>query len=354
MDPHKHLKLIGLLIVASLLITFILLMTSNPSVAVYTAMLADAIQIATYLVGLWQKEVPLENIQENIEDINQYIQQEKERYQAREEIISRLINEGVILENELYNLIRNKEVILVFPYGKAIPRRIRGREYKQAPHILLLEKIGFVRVTRKQNLMVAFTDRLPQTLREVENINVFIKQELPRLWKQISEKAKREFPPDQYQIYEKWRDGKGFGITYIISKSMAQDFAIDYINRESFTSEFKKHILGAINWNELKKTIRKRRQQVKEVISKIAIDILLRSLPRHVKEKIIEHEDEIKNILNIKVFTDYAFIEEPRLKEVLLKFLSESEKGNIDRYSSLIISEGKKYYESLTSLGITM
>jgi len=243
MNIRKHLKFISLMSIISAVIV-ISLFQINLTLAVYVALVADVIQIVSYCIWLLQREVPLEKIPKQVEVIYQYVQKEQESYHAKEELIARLVNEGVIPESEIYSLIRDREIFLAFPYGKSLPKGIKKLGFRRPPHITLLEKIGFVRVTPNQNLMVAFTDRLPKSLRTVDNLDAFIKHELPKTWNQISEKAKKEFPSSQYKWYEKWRTGEGFGALYILSKSMAQEFVINYVNKESFTPEFKNSYLG--------------------------------------------------------------------------------------------------------------
>lgn len=297
----------------------------------------------------------MEQVPKQVEVVYKYVTRKEERSRVREELVSRLVNEGVISERELYSLIRNKETILAFTYGEGISRKIRSRcGLKSQPLATLLERCGFVRATGMQNLMVAFTENLPRSLRNIDNLNVFIKSELPKIWEQISNKINKEYPAERYpKKYEKWRSGEGFSAMYTLSKSMAQDFIIDYINKESFTPEFKKHIWGIIDRKKLRDMIKKRRLKVKKIISKISIDFLLRDIPRNVRRNIEEHEDEIKKALGIEVFTDYRHIEQNKMSNVLLNFLPAVEREDVDQYSSAIITESKNCYDLLKELGIS-
>ena len=140
---------------------------------------------------------------------------------------------------------------------------------------------------------------------------------------------------------------------YTLSKSMAQDFIIDYINKESFTPKFKKHIWGIIDRKKLRDMIKKRRFKVKKIISKISIDFLLIDIHRKVRKMIGEHEDEIKKALGIEVFTDYRLIEQNKMSNVLLNFLPAVEREDVDQYSSAIITESKNCYDLLKDFGIS-
>jgi len=318
-------------------------------------LIADSIQIVTYVVWFFQKEVPMAEVPKQVEQIHKYVTLKEEKSRIKEELISRLVNEGAIGENELYSLIRNKEIILAFPYGEGVLRTVRELSgFKRPPLSGLLEQIGFVRVTRLQNLMVVFVDKLPKVFRKIDNLNLFIQEEVPKMWTKISTDVKRKYPEDRYpKKFEKWRSGEGFSAMYILSKSTAQDFIINYIKKESFTPEFKKHIWGVIDRGELKEAMKKRKHKVKEVVSKISIDFLLQDIPDSVREIVVKNEDTIKKTLGIKVFTDYRLIEPDRISGVLAKLLPSGEKENVNRYSSIITNESKKCHELLKELAIS-
>jgi hypothetical protein len=341
--------------VSIVLIVSIVSVTQNVFVGLLVGLIADSIQIVTYVVWFFQKEVPMTEVPKQVEQIHKYITLKEEKSKIKEELISRLVNEGAIGENELYSLIRNKEIILAFPYGEGVLRSVRELAgFKRPPLSGLLEQVGFVRVTRLQNLMVAFVDALPKGFRKIDNLSLFIQEELPSMWTKISSYVKDKYPEDRYpKKFEKWRSGEGFSAMYILSKSMAQDFIINYIKKESFTPEFKKRIWGVIDRGKLKEVMKRRKHKVKEVVSKISIDFLLKDIPNSVREVIVNNEDTIKKTLGIKVFTDYRLIEPDRVSGVLAEFLPSGEKKNVNRYSSIITSESKECYELLKELGIS-
>jgi len=199
MDIRKYVKILSLISAVSLFsISLVALLTGNLLVSTIIGCLANSIQIATYVVWYIRKEVSLGKVPEQVEEIHQHITYKEKKSEAKERLISKLINEGVVREEELYSLIRNKEIILAFPYGEGLRSSIKSTVgYKRQPLANLLEKLGFVRVTRVQNLMVAFTDNLPKNLRNIENLNYFIKKQLPEDWKLISEKIKQRFPASE-------------------------------------------------------------------------------------------------------------------------------------------------------------
>lgn len=321
--------------------------------AIVISLISDTIQIVLYGVWLVQKEVNLSQVPEQVEEIRTAITQEREESRVTGELVSRLVREGVVREDELLSLIRSKEIILAFPYAEGLVGKI-WQITKGQPLATLLSQIGFVRVALQQNLMVIMADSLPKPLRDIERLNAFIKQRLPKEWVRISDKVKERYPEEKYKILEKWRSRVGFKVSYILARSMAQDFLIDYINKNSFTTEFQKHIAGRIDRNQLKKILSSRRRKVKEIMSRISIEFLLGDVPRNVRELIIKNEDEIKKALNVKIIIDYRLLEAKDVTNILTKLIPTTEEALLHKYSSKMINESQKCHESLMKLGIDL
>jgi len=192
MNIRQHSKFLSIVSLTSLIsILGIFYLTKNTLLVLFISVLADSIQIVTYIVWLFKREVPLEETPKQVKVVYEYVKEKKETEKVKEELITKLVNEGAIRESELYSLIRNKEIILAFTYGEGVPSKIRKLiGLKRQPLLALFERMGFVRVTGWQNLLVSFTDNLPRSLRRVDNLNKFIKKELPRCWARISDEVK--------------------------------------------------------------------------------------------------------------------------------------------------------------------
>jgi len=332
----------------------IILLTQNISLAIVVSLISDAIQIVLYGVWLLQKEVNLSKVPEQVEEIHTVVLQEREESRVTGEIVSRLVREGAIREDELLSLVRNKEIILAFPYAEGLKGQVL-QITKGQPLAMLLNKIGFVRVALYQNLMVIMADSLPRQLRDIDRLNSFIKKRLPKDWDIISDKVKERYPEEKYPTkFEKWRSRAAFKVSYILASSRAQDFLIDYVNKNSFTTEFQKHIAGRIDRSELKKILKLRRHKVREIVSRISIDFLLTDLPRNVKDLIIKNEDGIKKALGVKIITDYRLLEEKSIAGTLATLIPDIEEAALQNYSTRIIDESQKCYESLKKLGIDL
>jgi hypothetical protein len=350
---RQHVRFLTLISVISVVtIVGIMLLTQNINLAIFISLASDAIQIVLYGQWFFQKETDLSKLPEQVQEIRSIIVQEREDTRVSDAIVSRLIREGAVREEELRSLLRNKEIIIAFPYAEGLSKSISQMTQGQ-PLARLLGNIGFVRAARFQNLMVIMAEALPKQLRDVENLNRFIKQRLPKEWDAISEKVAEKYPEEKYKIrFRKWRSRAGFKASYILAKSMAQDFFIGYMNRFSFTSEFQKHIAGRINRNQLRRIIKIRRHKVKQVISKISAEFLLGDIPRNVRRQIINNEDEIKKALNVKVVTDYRLLETKNITDVLVKLLPSVDETLLQNCSTRIIEESQKCFDGLKSLGI--
>lgn len=338
--------------VSMLLICGIVLLSGNFNLAIVTGVAADVIQIVTYVAWLLQKEVNLSQIPEQVREIHTIVKQERDESRVTAEIVARLVREGVVREDELLSLIRHKEIMIAFPYAESLTGQRIRKIAEKGPLKRMLEEIGFVSATIQQNLMVAIADSLPPSLRDVDNLNAFIKRELPREWTRISEEVRRRYPPEEFQILEKYRTGEGFKVSYILAKSMAMNFLIDYMKKNSFTTKFQMHIAGQIDRNQLKRMLKVRRHEVKKIVSKISIELLLSDIPQRLKEQVVRCEDEIKGTLGIKIITDYRLLDPRSVANALHKSLPDAEEPLLQSCSTRIVEESQKCYDSLNRLGI--
>ena len=317
------------------------------------SLVADIIQILTYIVWSLQKEANLEKVPQQMEEVHNYVTIEKEENRVAGEIVSRLVKEGVVREDELLRLIRKKEIMLAFTYAEGFKGRVLQLT-KGQPLAQLLEKIGFVRVALFQNLLAIMADTLPKNLRNVDNLNAFLRKQLPKEWTKISDMVSERFPAERYKIFEKWRTRAGFKVSYILAKSMAHDFLVGYLEKNSFTTEFQKHIAGRIDRSKLKAILRLNRRKVREIVSKISIEFLLENVPKHAQKKIINKEDEIKRKLGVEVVTDYRLLEPEVVKRVLTDLFPKTEEEKIYNYSTQIIGQSQACYEGLKKFGIDL
>jgi hypothetical protein len=312
----------------------------------------------TFGVWFFQKEVDMSKVPENVEIIREIVVKERDETRVTSELISRLVKEGVVSEGELFSLIRDKEMMIVFPYAEGLKGKV-WELTKGQPLAVLLTEIGFVKVGLRQNLLVCMVDSLPKQLRDVDSLDRFIKERLPKEWEKISEMVREKYPEDQYKILERWRSLAAFKVSYLLAKSPARDFLVGCLvargePRISFTDEFQKHIAQRIDRRELKRMLKIRKHKVKEIVSKISIEFLLSEIPRDAKELIITNEDEIKKKLGVRIITDYGLLEPTTVGKVLASVLPSVSATVIKSSSENIVTESRKCHESLKRLGIEL
>lgn len=355
MNLRQHFGFLTVISIVSIaLIIIVFQITSKIDLAGLVAMVADVIQIVIYGVWFFQKEVDLTEVPKQVKEIRTIVVKKSEESRVAGEVVSRLISEGVVRDIDLFSMIRSKEIILAYPYAEGLDGKVWDI-LKGQPLAKMLGEMGFVRTTANQNLMVIVSESLPKKLRDIDRLNSFIKRNLPEEWRRITDRVKESYPAEKYRKwYKRWRSLEGFKVSYILAKSMAHDFLIDYVNKYSFTPEFRKHIVGRIDRKQLKKIFKQKKREVREVVSRMSIKILLAEIPRDVRQKIIEKEDEIKNTLGVKNITDYRLLELHNVTNLLAKLLHKKEETMISYYSSKIIGESQKCYESLKNWGIEL
>jgi len=355
MNPRKYLKVLTTISAFSLAVGIgVYVFAQNLNIAIFIGLLADSIQVVTYILWLFQNEVSMEKVPERIEVIYKYVEKKKEEGRIADELVARLVREGVIKEVELSSMIRNKEITLAFSYAEGISSDRIRKITKGPPLKALLGNVGFVRVASLQNLMVAITTSLPKQLRDIDSLNSFIKQQLPHEWERISEEVRAQYPQEKYRIFERYRTGEGFKVSYILAKSPAKDFIIGYLKKNSFTPEFEKHIAGRVDRGRLKRILADRKHRVIEVVSKISIDFLLFDAPRKLRESIASQEEQIKSKLGVKVITDYRSLDPDAVTKTLHELLPSAEEVSLQNCAKSIVTESQKCNDALKKLGICL
>jgi hypothetical protein len=358
-DSRRRIRVFTIIsLISFAIVVLVVSLTSNILLGAAIGLTADIIQIVTFAVWFLQKELDMSKVPESVEIVREIVVREKDENRVTSELISRLVREGVVSEGELFSLIRDKEMMLVFPYAEGLKGKV-WELTKGQPLAMLLTEIGFVKVGLRQNLLVSMVDGLPRQLRDVDSMDRFIKERLPKEWKRISEMVKRKYPEDQYKILERWRSLAAFKVSYLLAKSLARDFVVGCLvarggARISFTAEFQKHIAQRIDRRELKRLLKIRRHKVKEIVSKISIEFLLSEIPRDARELMIINEDEIKKALRVRIITDYGLLDPTIVGKVLASVLPSVSATVIKSFSENIVAESRKCHESLKRLGIEL
>jgi len=267
----------------------------------------NTIQILMFIIWFFRENpIPPRTITQ-IDEIHRITKEEEKKYKRKEEIVTRLIREGVIADydiKKIFQSLRKREVFLIHTYGEGVPQK-------------LLKSYG---------------------------------QEIEKVWIKIEEYTKRKYPSSKYKIYDKWRNKEGFKCSYILFKTAEEDFMIGYKGKQSFTPQFISSIVREIEISEIKPITNK--VKLRQFVAKTSIEILMEGLPKNIKKEILKHEKSLKNNLKIGNFTDFKDVSVEQLTDQLNQLAGiKSEEGTL--YSGEIKSRAQEFYNILIKLGMS-
>lgn len=282
------------------------------------------------------------------EEIYAYVTNEREKYQRREKLVSLLVNSGVIDQNRLLEMLKQKEIIIAIPYGEGVPQSLK-KSYNGnlQPIQTILQKLGFIKPFEKYYVWTQFPDELPEPLRSPEKIEEFIKNELHSYHGKIGAFAISTYPKSRYpKKYEKWRTGEGLGGSYIILKAPINKIKMGFVKTSDFNLSFIA-LLSKYITKDATKTVEK--QKIKKIIGKTALDLLLPDIEKRVVEKI----DEAKLIKELKLdnFTEYRLCNSDALKRLINTMVGEE---HSEKISNQLMENSKEYYDMLKDMGIIL
>ncbi|MBD3388737.1 MAG: hypothetical protein GF416_06680 [Candidatus Altiarchaeales archaeon] len=350
---EKILKIIVGVSVIALVVVSILFFQNNNTLMFFISIAANFIQILLFITWYFQENpIPKKTITQ-IDEIHQATKIREEKYKRKEIIITRLMKEGLIREYDLkkiFQSLKNREVFLIHTYGEGVPENLR-ESYKgeSQPLITILTKIGFVRVFGQHNLFIIFRKNLPRSLRSLQRLEEFLLKEVEKVWEKIGNYTREKYPGTDYKIYEKWRTNEGFKCSYLIFKAVEEDFIVGYKTRYSFTPQFVNSIIREIEIEKIKPLI-DNRVKLQEFVTKTSIEIFLEDFPKDIKKAILNQEQRLKSALEIKNFTDFKNFTCETLTQQFNKLIGANPEW--DKYSELIITQAKEFYDILYELGM--
>ncbi len=272
----------------------------------------------------------------------EYINKEREENKEKERIVKELINEGLISEGEIYKRIMSKRIFFVFTWQHNPPKLVQEK-YKQIykgmstqPVIDLLGDLGFSRPGPNQNFFVIPEEDLSKKLRSVKSLERFITKRLNEIYNNINKNLAKKYD---------------FRNSFIISVSNISDFSVKHILYSSFSPRFKEMLIRKIKPKAIRKEIENKRHKIKQFVSRLSIDLLIRDLQPKTKEKILNKEKFIKKKLGIKFFTDYRKFTRYEIKNTLNKFLNSNQTSDI---ADIIKNGSENYYNVLKEMGIDL
>lgn len=314
----------------------------------FISVVSSIIQIILFALWYLEDQTLIRKIDINVNEVKEYLVK-KDRNNYREKIIRKIINKGVIDEHEITKILASlekKDLIFISLSECKIPKGLLTEKINQYPLRSLLKEIGFVPIfySFNPNIYVTFKEDLPKWLREIKLLEQFISKELSNIWDLIKNHAQTDFP----HKFEKWKAESGFKASYVISKSLENDFKIIYKQKHTYSEDFITKILKEISLEKLRKAI-PNKVQVKEIICKISFDILLDSIDNVTRNELIKNEKVINENFKIKSFLDFRNI---NINELIIEFKKYLSEENAKVAASKVIEESKQYYEEINSMDL--
>ena len=345
-------NLVVKLIVSVALVVFVFLAwrayRTDPLIS-YISLIASAIQIVLFCVWFLEDRTVLNRVDTTLKDVKEYVTEKDKKNMYREVILRKILNKGLVNQAEITNLLtdlQNKDVVLLSLSECRLPKGLSVESTGSYPLRHILNELGFIPVffSFTPNTYITFKNDLPRSLRDIAQLESFISKELSVAWDSVKRYAQTHYPAK----YEKWKSGSGFKASYVLSKSFENDFKIEYKQRPTFSEQLITKLLKETSSDKLQKAI-PNKLQVKEILSKISIEIVLDTVENPVKEAITKNERTIWSNLRITSFLDFRNADLNELISELKKYISEEKAINC---ANIMIEECKKAYAEIDSMGI--
>jgi sucrose-6-phosphate hydrolase SacC (GH32 family) len=134
---------------------------------------------------------------------------------------------------------------------------------------------------------------------------------------------------------------------------LEEEFVIGYKKRYSFTKEFVNSIIREMELSKIKPLIPDK-VKLQQFVSKTSIEIFLedKDIAEPIKKGILTHEKQLKDNLNIRVFTDFKDVPIDVLSEQIKNLLNSTE--DMSNYARLIKIQAKEFFNVLKELGFSI
>ena len=338
--------LVGLSLVTVL---FLALKYRTDYLILFISLLSGIIQIILFLIWYLEDSTILQKVDVNVETIKEIAVKRDEENTYRQKIIRKIINKGKIDECEIRKILaklESRDMIIISLSECKIPKGLISNEDAQYPFRKLLISLGFVPVffTYHPNIWIISKFDLPRALRNVDSLKNFILKELKSDWEVVKDFAIKNYP----KRYDKWKSGEGFKASLIVGKSFEKDFKIDYLGRPSFNEEFIAKLLQQSSKEELSKVIANK-VEVREILSKLSIELLLEKVTPNIKDIILKNEKKIVSTLRINSFMDYRNFDVAKLTEEFVKYLSPQDAQQV---AQIVSEESNECYKEVENIGL--
>lgn len=292
-----------------------------------------------------------ENTNKIINEIGNKKEKEIKKFEDKNKLISKLINEGLISEREIYKKIKENNFFYLFCYQN-VPeqskiQKILGKDFRN-PTLVAIESIGFLKVGKMHNFYIVPTNYLSEKLNNLQVLESLIRNTVKKHWKKFLSELQNENRKFYLQYIEK--NPNPTNCTYFLSESRFHEVIINHIKYNAFSKGFKELLNRQINIKKLRDEVKKKKHEIKKFVLSISYDLFLDNMPNKDKKIFIEKERMINNTLKIKNFIDYRNKKDELIKTLENHFNDKKAK----EYGSKISFRSRKYYKLFKDLGINL
>lgn len=297
-----------------------------------------------------EKDKTRKEIQDDVKVIKEINETKVSDTEYKVEVLKYLIQNGNVHIEEIYKILSEKEFFLVITYGEGV-----GNIKKEIENHFNLDKeiineripknnafvnetlteLGFVKIFHYYTFFINSTKNFPKAY-DIFDIEEIIEKTFNKKWDEIKNDLNINFDEN---VCPK--------VSYLVIKLPKGHFIINYVNKDSFTKDFKQNYLYLLDRKEIKNLLKRNEKEVIRFFSKISlIDFL--DLKSNLTEKLKEKEKEINKKFKIKYFIDYSYLNKEEINKGLKEiFLGEIPENSINLIENEIMSVSKKLKKDL-------
>ena len=149
---------------------------------------------STFFIGLSQITESISG-PKKLEDTLSIVVAQSREDRAKEKVIRKLLEKGVIKEKDIIERSQTESLVTVFHYGKGIPEEIR-KYFEKGKHQVreVLEELGFHSVGFRNSYFyhAIREDALPKELRNINSLENYIRIKVEENWNKVKSKIKQE------------------------------------------------------------------------------------------------------------------------------------------------------------------
>ena len=272
---------------------------------------------STFFIGLSRIAESISG-PKKLEDTLSILVAQSREDRAKEKVIRKLLENGVIKEKDIIERTQTESLVTVFHYGKGIPEEI-SKYFEKGKHPVreVLEELRFHSVGFRNSYFydAIRENALPKKLRNINILENYIRIKVEENWNKVKSKIMQE----NRDLYDRYfgRDKNNLRLSLLVAKVFPYNLKIDFITASSFNKEFLSHFL---TYKESLKLDTDKRKLL-EFIYNQSVEIFLEGVQPASREKILKNESYVKELLNISKITDYKYVSREEWSKILEKYI---------------------------------